>query len=386
MLREFLENKPVFYKRIDYERFPKAFALVRDKFALPPVVHVVGTNGKGSTGRFLALLLKGAGRKVGHFTSPHLFSFNERFWREGEVVSWEALDAAHERLLGYFEELGEGEFARSLSYFEWATLLCGVVFEGCDEVVLEAGMGGELDATNAFEKRLSVFTPVGLDHTEMLGETLEEIALTKLRAMGKRAVVSAEFAKRELALAVAGERGSCVKFAPSELFCEVAEYAKSHALAEFLAQNLNLAFFAAREVLGEATEFSFDFVLDLPGRMQKVASNLVVDVGHNPHAANAVLSSLKNLKVNLVYNAYFDKDVEGVLATLSPVVKRVLVFEYESGERELAGERVAEAARVLGLECAKFDKSTGLAASEKYLVFGSFALVENFLKWFERRE
>ncbi len=459
MLKDFLNNKPIYYKKIDFTRFPRAFAAVAHNFTLPPAIHVVGTNGKGSTGRFLAQILRGAGRRVGHYTSPHIFDFAERFWLDGAVVGWDALNAAHARLRGLFADAGEAALGESLSYFEWATLLAAVVFGGCDEVVLEAGMGGEFDATNEFAKKMSLFTPIGLDHCEMLGATLGEIAATKLRsvAAGTRAVFAASYALPELAWAVAGARGAAAHFTPHALFEPVAEYVArgenraKFEFAPFLQQNLNHAYFAAKILgafgdcgaatgggagggaadfggdlsrnfggnsggnflnsgknsaqksadlganLGEkptanpaqnsnlaATPPRLDFTFDLRGRCEMLAPNVIADVGHNPHAARAVAAAaraaLKSLKVNLVYNAFADKDVAGVLREFAPLGARVLVYDYAAAGRELAGARVAAAARELGLECGRFDAAAGLRGDEGYVVFGSFLLVEQFLR------
>lgn len=385
MLRKFLENKPVFYKKIDFERFPNAYEAVKPHLLLPRVIHIVGTNGKGSTGRFLAQILHSQGLSVGHYTSPHIFDFNERFWRDGEVLSWEVLNACHERLLGFFEKQNARELPLRLSYFEWATLLAAVAFEGCDEVILEAGMGGEFDATNVFAKKMSVFTPIGLDHCEMLGESLEQIATTKLNSLSCEtlAVFTSDYALPQLGIDAALSKGVKPSFAPHTHFEAVSEFLKTRPLSDFLASNLNLAYFAARLLGREIAQIKFDF--DLKGRCEKIAPNLWVDVGHNPHAAKAVCEFVKqnliNLKVNLVYNAFKDKDFAEILRIFAPVINRVLVYDYESKDRELASEEIFKTAQNLGVKCEKFHD---ISSDENYIVFGSFMLVENFLRNFKQ--
>jgi len=188
-LASFLEHKPLYYKEIDHERVHKAYAILKPHIRHPRTVHIVGTNGKGSTGRMMAHLVYLQGMRhwsVGHYSSPHILKFNERIWLDGSDASDEVLEVAHQRLFGI---LGK-EVADVLSYFEYTTLLAFVVFENCDLIVLEAGLGGEYDATNVCDKALSVITPVGIDHQVFLGESIEEIAATKIRSIQKKALLA----------------------------------------------------------------------------------------------------------------------------------------------------------------------------------------------------
>ena len=183
----FLEQKPLYYKEIDYTRIHNAYALLKPYLKRPKIVaHIVGTNGKGSTGAILAHLAQGAGLKVGHYSSPHILRFNERIKLQGEEISDEALEQLHQRL---YNILGK-TMSEALSYFEYTTLIALLAFEPCDMAVLEAGLGGEHDATNVVDKDLSIFTPIGYDHQAFLGESIEEIAATKLRSMQKVAVLA----------------------------------------------------------------------------------------------------------------------------------------------------------------------------------------------------
>ena len=185
----FLDSKPLYYKEIDHERVHVAYALLKPHILRPKTVHIVGTNGKGSTGRIMAHLAfkKGGGTySVGHYSSPHILKFNERIWLDGEDASDDILELAHKKL---FFILGS-EMSNSLSYFEYTTLLAFVVFEKCDFMVLEAGLGGEFDATNVCNKELSVITPIGIDHQAFLGDSIEEIASTKIRSIQKKALLA----------------------------------------------------------------------------------------------------------------------------------------------------------------------------------------------------
>ena len=93
-LEDFLENKPLFYKEINRARMPNTFKFVQGAFKIPKIIHIIGTNGKGSTGRFLAQMLA-RNHSVGHYTSPHIFEFRERFWMNGAVASASEIETAH---------------------------------------------------------------------------------------------------------------------------------------------------------------------------------------------------------------------------------------------------------------------------------------------------
>lgn len=377
MLDNFLKNKPLFYREIDRARMPNAFKFVQGAFKIPKIIHVVGTNGKGSTGRFLAQMLA-RDHSVGHYTSPHIFEFRERFWINGAVASADALETAHERLI----KILPPEVARSLSYFEYATLLCAVLFEGCDFFVCEAGVGGEFDATNVFSKRLSVFTPIGFDHTALLGDTLERIATTKFNAMADVALMNDDMSElcAGIARRIAAKKGATLKFASQNLSSddknEIKIYAEKFGLPEFLRSNLTLSSSAFKE-LGFSLNLANLGALSLGGRCEKIAPNVTIDVGHNEMAAQALVKRFAGKKLNLIFNAFADKDIKAVLKAIKPIVKKTYIIEYETPGRELATAQVKEALRELDME---FEGFTDVRADEEYLAFGSFYLVEAFLK------
>ena len=377
MLDNFLENKPLFYKEINRARMPNTFKFVQDAFKIPKIIHIIGTNGKGSTGRFLAQMLA-RGHSVGHYTSPHIFEFRERFWMNGAVASADALETAHERLI----KILPPEVARSLSYFEYATMLCAPLFEGCDFFVCEAGVGGEFDATNVFDKRLSLFTPIVFDHTALLGDTLEKIATTKFNAMADAALMNDDMNQlcAGIARQIAAKKGASLKFASQNLSDddknEIKIYAEKFGLPEFLRSNLTLSSSAFKE-LGFSLNLSNLGALDLSGRCEQISPNVTIDVGHNEMAAQALVKRFEGKKLNLIFNAFADKDIKAVLKAIKPIVKKTYIIEYEAPGRELATAQVKETLRELDMEFADF---TDMRADEEYLTFGSFYLVEAFLK------
>lgn len=376
-LEDFLENKPLFYKEINRARMPNTFKFVQGAFKIPKIIHIIGTNGKGSTGRFLAQMLA-RGHSVGHYTSPHIFEFRERFWMNGAVASADALETAHKRLI----KILPAEVARSLSYFEYATLLCAPLFEGCDFFVCEAGVGGEFDATNVFDKCLSLFTPIGFDHTALLGDTLEQIATTKFNAMADVALMNDEMSElcADIARGIATKKGATLKFASQNLSSEdkneIKIYAEKFGLPEFLRSNLTLSSSAFKE-LGFSLNLANLGALDLNGRCENIAPNVTIDVGHNEMAAQALMKRFAGKKLNLIFNAFADKDIKAVLKAIKPIVKKTHIIEYETPGRELATAQVKEALRQLDME---FEDFTDVRADEEYLAFGSFYLVEAFLK------
>ena len=376
-LDDFLSTKPLFYDVIDYDRFPSAYALVAGRLPQPNIIHIVGTNGKGSTGRFLATALYRAGKRTLHYTSPHILRFNERIWINGSDISDEALEAAHDKLMG----LLPSQTAEALSYFEYTTLLAMVASEGCDYVVLEAGLGGEHDATNVFAKELSVFTPIDFDHAAFLGNTIEEVAGTKLRSMQRTALLGRQKHPEveTIAETIAQERGTNL-YAVEERITPAIRDAASHlatknGLSEYLRDNLELSM-AAFELLGfEMREELFDQNA-LFGRLSRIASNVTLDVGHNPLAAREIAKAYGGRKVILVYNTYRDKDYRGILSILKPVIERVEIIGVD--EPRIADRADLEAA--LEELCVPYAPFEGIESDKEYLVFGSFSVAETFLK------
>ncbi len=380
-LNDFLLSKPLYYDKIDLSRMPNAYSMVKEMLDPGRIVHLIGTNGKGSTGRILAELLRSRGLRVGHYSSPHILRFNERIWIDGSDISDEALQSAHEKLIGRLPK----SVAESLSYFEYTTLLALVAFEGLDFVVFEAGLGGEFDATSVVERELSVVTPIGFDHQAFLGDTIERIASTKLRSVAKRTVVAKQpFAEvDDLARKIAAEKGSELHFAEELLEKSDRESIDSICRARgwpvFMAQNAATAFAAAAVIFEEPCDPSVLEEVSVPGRFEKIAENVILDVGHNAMAAEAVANALDSLKPVLVYNALADKDVEEILKIFAPHISALELIEIE-GARAMERGKIVEAAEKAGMEVREFE---GIESDRNYLVFGSFHVAEAFLKRYE---
>lgn len=377
-LQSFLANKPLFYDEIDYDRMPKAYRSIASHFTLPKIIHIVGTNGKGTTGRFLAQMLLHGGFHVGHYTSPHILNFNERIWLDGSDVDDATLEHSHQELLAWLDP----SMAEALSYFEYTTLLAMNIFcKTCDYVVLEAGLGGEYDATNIFPKCLSIITPIGLDHQSFLGNTIEEIAQTKINSATGDIVLAKQYDESVYPIACAkAQENHCHLYAVKDFFDAASNatldcYRHIRALPEYLKDNFKTAL-CAFNVLGYECDLTTFFPTTLQGRCQKILPNVTVDVGHNVMAAEALVSSLGKKKVILVYNSYKDKDFKTILSILKPVVEEVQVIEIDS-PRAANKSDIYATAKALNLPISSF---VAIQNDKEYLVFGSFSVTEAFLK------
>ncbi len=381
-LNVFLDAKPLYYKEINHERIHIAYGMLKLHIKQPTTLHIVGTNGKGSTGRIVAHLTYKSGYSVGHYSSPHILKFNERIWIDGADVSDEVLDNAHQKL---FTILGQ-EMSDALSYFEYTTLLAFIVFENCDLMVLEAGLGGEFDATNVCNKELSIITPIGIDHQAFLGDTIEEIASTKIRSIQKQVLLASQpyVEVVEVAKKIANEKGAVLRQAqePGNIkVTELVEVAEANGWADYLITNATVAL-EALDILNIKYDINDLKSLELFGRFYALTPHIRIDVGHNPLAARAIEKALDK-KVVLIYNSLDDKDYEEVLRILKPKVKRVEIIKIHS-QRATTLEEIEKALQVVGLEYSYFENN--ISEEENYLVFGSFYVVEEFLKQRKERD
>ncbi|MBZ7940529.1 bifunctional folylpolyglutamate synthase/dihydrofolate synthase [Campylobacter sp. W0047] len=383
---DFLAKKNLCYDRIDRFLMFRIYEKYKNQLLAKPIIQIIGTNGKGSTGRFLAQLLENIGYNVGHYTSPHIFDFKERFYKNKGIVCKEELEQTHEKLEKIFkEELNK------LSYFEYATFLAAVLFRKCDYVIFEAGLGGEYDATSVFEKKMSIFTKIGFDHVQILGDSLEKIARTKLKVMSEKTLISSE--QEEIVLEIAKKIANLKKV---ELIFSskfegkykslIQNYIQKYNLPLYLKHNLILAL-NAFEILASKEKIEPALAklekLSLKGRLEQLEPNLYIDVGHNVMAATALRDQFMGEKLILVYNSYQDKDVFKILKTLKPIIDTIKIYKYISIERKLMSDEIYNIANILGIKCEEF---SFLEKQKKTLVFGSFALVENFLKeWSDKK-
>jgi dihydrofolate synthase / folylpolyglutamate synthase len=359
-------------------------------------IHVAGTNGKGSTAAFLSTILSSAGYKVGLFTSPHLIRFTERVRINGTEIEEEVVVRLAGRVIA--------AAPAATTFFELVTALAFLHFaeQQVDLAIMETGMGGRFDATNAASGILSLITPVSLDHSEYLGKTVAEIAFEKAGVVkpGQPVVTSA---RDEEALAVV--RRQCTKLS-SPLYCWGDHFTTAwedgrvtyHGLRANLAdlkpgiagryQEANAACaMAAAELLGglgfplsaEKLRVGIESA-SWPGRMELTgeAPRILLDGAHNPAGGQALAEALQDVprdRLILVAGVMADKDAEGILTPLFPYTNRAYAVS-PALERALPSERLAAFCRVRGVSCV--DAGTvaeGLAQAKKAAGPGDLILV-----------
>lgn len=372
-LVEFLEYKTLYYDKIDFTIVESSWQILSTKIKLPYIIHIVGTNGKGSTGRFLSHYLNKTNHKVLHYSSPHIVKFNERIWINGSDVSDEVLEDAHR----YLQDIYPIELLSKLTYFEYTTLLAIFLSKDCEYLVLEAGLGGEFDATNVVPSDLSLITTIDLDHQSFLGNTVEAIAQTKMRSVDKKMLLgfqlheSVKDSAYEVKRQLKEERNLDIEI---QIVEEFEKYELNKKFASYLKRNLHLVI-ACLEELKLSVDLSIFDDVDLFGRCQKIAPNITIDVGHNPLAAKVLLKEFENKKITLIYNSYADKDYEEVLKILKPIINKIIIIDINDNRMVDKNNllKIIKELNIINEPIINIDEN------EEYLVFGSFLVVEKFL-------
>lgn len=361
-------------------------------------IHVAGTNGKGSTCAFIHSILQAAGINAGLFTSPHLVHFGERIRDAQRMITPDEIAASivrlRERVAGWnphptFFEL---TFVLALEWF---------ARRGNPWVVLETGLGGRLDATNAITPAVSVITPIGWDHMEMLGDTLAKIAAEKAGIIkpGVPVITLRQDAEALDVIARTAEERKAPLTIIETPWAEDTGLPGAH-------QRWNAAMAVAAL---RAAGFDLDQraitrgLRDVwwPARFQRIGANLVIDGAHNPAAAHVLAQTwceqFPGQKAQLIFGAVAGKDVAAVLRALSPVVSSVH-FTHIDSPRALPAEKLRETWGGLGLEPRPAATHAGIAdalgavnrdlpvliAGSLYLAGEALALIEEKPGSFER--
>jgi dihydrofolate synthase/folylpolyglutamate synthase len=399
---------------------------VRDALQLSfacPVITVGGTNGKGSTCAILESILLRAGYTVGCHTSPHLLSFNERARVNGE-------NASDADLLPHFEavERARKSLAEppSLTYFEFTTLAIMQLFasRGLDAVVMEVGLGGRLDAVNILDADCAIITSIDIDHTEYLGDTREKIAFEKagIFRAGRPAICADPLPPQTLIdhahkigadlwlfgkdFRYEGQAGS-----ERQQWNYVGRTLRRSALAYPALRGANQlintsAALAGLEALRDRLPVSAQDIrlglanVELPGRFQVLPGkpSIVLDVGHNPHAAAVLAQNLGNMGyfpyTYAVFGSMRDKDIAGVLAHLKGEIDHWCVTDLPT-PRGASAEQLEAALRDAGVADGPNSSITRFASpseafqdalkrasdNDRIIVFGSFFTVAGVMAW-----
>jgi dihydrofolate synthase/folylpolyglutamate synthase len=369
---EILRRREVLGWRLGLERMRRLCSLLgmpQNRFSS---IHVVGTNGKTSVTLMTAALLEAHGQSAGAYISPHIADWRERIQIRGEPISQEAFDAA----VGRAEESAQVADRAAgdegpVTQFELLTAAAFVAFAEArvSYAVIEAGLGGRLDATNVIPSKLTVLTSVGLDHTEYLGDTLEEIAAEKLAVLrdhtrlltGRVPDEVSSVASRELERRHAS--GGPIIELPADASPD----------ASYQTYNFELATAAAREAVGEldpgVVESTYD-TTQIPGRGEVVPGDpsMIFDAAHNPDGAAALAGLLvqlthrrfrRNREVVCCLAVLEDKDARGIVQALAPAVAQFVCTEVppeaiegsgRPGGKSLPADELARLCREAGAE------------------------------------
>jgi dihydrofolate synthase / folylpolyglutamate synthase len=307
------------------------------------VVHVAGTNGKGSTCAMIASITRAAGRRTALFTSPHLVDFRERICVDGQMIP--PADCA--RLLTQLRSVCEG-MAPHPTFFEITFALAMRWFreEECEWLILETGMGGRHDATTAVPADVCVVTPIGIDHSEWLGATLEEIAHEKAGIFLPD--IPAVSAPQELTAARALERVARALPTPLEFVENPWQEGPIALKGGHQAWNAALAIQALQKA---GLELQPDIIrrglarIDWPGRFERIGPRTVLDGAHNPHAARVLAeawrSEFGSQRGALVFGTASGKDITGILDHLAPLAAHLYLCPIQT-PRAIPAEEIAQ--------------------------------------------
>ena len=379
----------------------------------PRVITVTGTNGKGSTCAFVASLLQAQGLKVGVYSSPHLVRYNER-------VQLQGVEATDAQLCQAFEVIEKARGDISLTYFEMGTLAAFWLFEqaALDAVVLEVGLGGRLDAVNLIDADMALVTSIGVDHAEWLGNTRESVAFEKAgifregrpalcgdidppqplldKAVALNCPLSLRGRDFDLDVQATGwnwsgtdARGQRVELRDLPLL-DLPMQNAALALQAFLLMDLpwqeasiRTALLSTR-VTGRLDRRSFEW--------QGKQLHLLLDVGHNPHAAVFLAQRLNQRTVSgkrlAVFGLLGDKDLQGVLTELVGSFSSWAVAPLPT-PRSRSEQEIAQALQNLGAQVASYPSVASAleaqcaqaTADDEIVLFGSFYCVAEALEW-----
>ncbi len=368
-------------------RIERALDYLSDPQLSYPSLHIAGTNGKTSTARIADSLLSAQGLRVGRFTSPHLLSVRERISIDGEPISPQAFLQANqdvEPIIALADKEGESTGQGRLSFFEYLTALAFQAFASApiDVGVIEVGMGGRWDSTNVLDSAVQVICPISFDHEKWLGDTLAQIAQEKagiirpgatvicapqadealqvirqacqekvatLRLYGEDLLVS------EQKMAVGGQVFTLTTPAATYQDVYLPLFGSHQAVNAALAISAVEALGAGKALSEEVLAAGLDAARS-PGRLEVLGGSptVIVDAAHNPAGAAALRAGIEDAfgfqKVVGVFSAMGDKNVEGILAEMEPLLDAVVTLPME-GERAMEPVELAKiAGEVFGAE------------------------------------
>ena len=361
-----------------------------------PYIHVAGTNGKGSVCAFLNSILQQAGKKVGVFTSPHLVDFRERIVVNGEMIAKEKVEEIGNFLL-------EQDFGVSPTMFDYTLLMALLYFTetSCDVMIIETGLGGRLDSTNALgTPKVTVITKIGLDHMSILGNTIAQIATEKAGIIKKGTILVLEQQEEESALVLeqaAYEKQAAELVKTEDVWRERIAKLPLRMLGTHQWENATAAMLAAVKFLQITDIEDIWDSLIVPslvqtiwrGRMEILMDSpfFMVDGAHNSHGVHALAKSLLELfpdeKFRFFMGVMEDKDYMDMIQEILPLALDVCTVTPES-ERALGAETLAQKISAYGVEAKSIGEAEHiyeyLHPTEKNIAFGSLYFVGELLK------
>ena len=390
---DYILSIPLFAGKLGTDNLNRILDIMEHPERSYPVIHVAGTNGKGSTCSFLASILKQSGKKVGVFTSPHLIRLNERIRVNDVIISDEELINVFQKTMGYIDCAKEQGIAHP-SFFEFVFLMSALYFQEkqVDYVIFETGMGGRLDATNVVKPELCIITSVGLDHTQFLGDSIEQIAAEKAGIIKENVPVIffdrkdaatevvATFAKEKSANLYVVEKSQYKLLKITEKTIDFSFESGYYSYGSlqikktglYQVENAMLAVKAYELLLRDKNRFCeqmqeekvsdcrlTDTDIDniqtglhnmvWQGRMQCVDKNVYIDGAHNEEAIEAFCHTLEVLfpteQKILLFAVSKDKDYEHMIGRLCKVsFQEIIIVRYE-GSRAAELEMVEAAFR-----------------------------------------
>jgi len=423
---ELLARRPEHSVDLALDRMTELVGLLGDPQRACPVIHITGTNGKTSTARMTDALLRSRGLRTGRFTSPHLVSFRERICIDGAPLTPEQFVAAYEDVIPYVTMV-DTKHPVPMSFFEVLTGMAFAAFADApvDVMVLEVGVGGALDCTNVADGVVAVITPISIDHTRLLGNTVVEIAREKAGIIkpGAVAVLAQQpLDAAEVLMRYASEVGAAVAREGIEFGVLGREQAVGGQLLTlrglrgvyediflplfgvYQAGNAACALAAVEAFAGVSGEGSAALDPDVvregfgavtsPGRLEimRRSPTVLIDAAHNPAGMAATVAAIEDAftftRLTGVFAASGDKDVAGILAELEPLLSEIVVTRNSSDRSmdvadlaelatEIFGEdRVSVAERLddaIEAAVARTDEATedGIPGSAGVLITGS---------------
>jgi len=382
---ELLSRRPENSVDLAHDRVGELVALLGDPQRACPVIHITGTNGKTSTARMTDALLRARGLRTGRFTSPHLVSFRERICIDGAPLSAEQFIAAYDDVIPYVTMVDQSHPV-AMSFFE---VLTGMAFSAfadapVDVMILEVGVGGQLDCTNVADGAVAVITPISLDHTRMLGGTIEEIAAQKagiikpgaVAVLAQQPVAAAEVLIRHAAevgarvaregmefgvltreQAVGGQQLTLrgLRGVYEDVYLPLfGEHQAGNAVCALAAVEAFAAVSDADQTLDPALVREAFATVASPGRLEILRRSpaVIIDAAHNPAGMAATAAAVEEAftftRVVGVVAVPADKDVPGILAELEPLLSDIVVTRNSSARSMEPAELGALAAEIFG--------------------------------------